>query len=422
MEVAEDILQMFAMYGASVEKLKIVGVKYAPLFDFTDASRAKTLGILEEFLAKVAKEEDGGKAVLTEILTHIAALAGEAEKLTIDPVVKEEFYPPKKEIKVDPDGVPAIPVPKSDTSKDSSSGGTGGSKVVGTYSFRKDFKITGQIGDPKAGLSFTSYRRQVEDGQRKGYKDTELIEGIIRAIQPQNKLRSYLEGRPGLELGEVNSIIRSYYKEQTATELYQQLSTLTQEQKESPQDFLFRALDLRQRVIFASKEKTKKDSGMTYDTKLVQNMTLHALSTGLKDGNIRHSLESTLKRDDVTDEELIATLNSITTREEERKSKFIKVNQLTVESETRGNEETFGNDLKRLEAEVAMLKENIKQKNGDGNSSSTYKKEKPTRRCKWCENGTDRCDHYFKCGSTEHFARGCKQKKSQQQENSQGLH
>ena len=31
-----------AMYGALVEKLKIVGGKYALLFDFTDASRAKT--------------------------------------------------------------------------------------------------------------------------------------------------------------------------------------------------------------------------------------------------------------------------------------------------------------------------------------------------------------------------------------------
>ena len=229
----------------------------------------KTLGILE-FLAKVAKGGDSGKAVLTEILTHIAAIAGEAKELTIDPVVKgrislkwkrknffkvvkEDFDPLKKEIKVDPDGVPAIP--KSDISLDSSIGGTGGSKVVGTYSFRKEYKITGQIGGPKAGLSFTSYSKQVEDGQQKGYYDTELIEGIIRAIQPQNKLKSYHEGRPVLELGECNSIIRSYYKEQTVTELYQQLSTLTQEQKESPQDFLFRSLDFWQRVIFASKEK-----------------------------------------------------------------------------------------------------------------------------------------------------------------------
>ena len=123
----------------------------------------------------------------------------------------------------------------------------------------------------------------------------------------------------------------------------------------------------------------------------------------------------------MTDEELIATLNLITTREEKRKSKFIKVNQLTVEPEARGNEETFGNDLKVSEAEVALLKENIKQTNGDGNFSLNYKKEKPTRRCKWCENGTDRCDQCFKCGSIEHLTEAANRRKSQQQENSQVL-
>ena len=71
---------------------------------------------------------------------------------------------------------------------------------------------------------------------------------------------------------------------------------------------------------------------------------------------------------------------------------------MTVEPEARGNEETFGNDLKRLEADVVLLKEKNKQNNGDGNSSSNYKKEKPTWICK-CEDGTDRCDHCFKCGS-----------------------
>ena len=406
----EKILQMLAdvraqLYCAPVEKLKLWAGKFAPLFDSAEASRAKTLNVLEDFLANVAKEEDGGKASLTDILKQL--------KLTIKVEENEEG-------KVETDKVKVKAEPESDgLPKDIS-----GSKVLGTYSFRKEFKILGQIGDLKAGLSFTSYRRQVEDGQRKGYKDVEIIEGIIRAIQPQYKLRSYLEGRPGLELGEVNSIVRSYYKEQTATELYQQLSTLTQEPKESPQDFLFRALDLRQRVIFASKEKTK-DSGMTYDTKLVQNMTLHALSTGLKDENIRHSFDAILTKEDVSDEKLISALNSITTREQERKSKFIKVNQLTVDPESRrGSEKAFSSDLKRLEAEVAMLKESIqsKQKNADDNSSSD-KEGKVSWKCKWCEDGTtDRCDHCFKCGSNEHFARGCKQKKSQQQENSLGLH
>ena len=95
---------------------------------------------------------------------------------------------------------------------------------------------------------------------------------------------------------------------------------MTQENKETPQDFLSRALHLRQSVIFASKEKM--GSAITYDDKLVKNMTLFALSTGMKDENIRHSFESTLPNKDVSDEELFSVLNTKTAREQESRTKL----------------------------------------------------------------------------------------------------
>lgn len=148
------------LYCAPVEKLKLWAGKFAPLFDSAEASRLKTLNVLEDFLANVAKEEDGGKASLTDILKQL--------KLTIKVEENEEG-------KVETDKVKVKAEPESDGLSEDISG----SKVLGTYSFRKEFKILGQIGDLKAGLSFMSYRRQVEDGQRKGYKDVEIIEGII---------------------------------------------------------------------------------------------------------------------------------------------------------------------------------------------------------------------------------------------------
>ena len=218
----------------------------------------------------------------------------------------------------------------------------------------------------------------MKDGQGKGYKDSEIIEGIIRAIQPQNKLRGYLEGRPSLDLHKVISIIRSYYKEHTATELYQQLSTLAQETRETPQDFLFRALDLRQRVIFATKEKS--GSAMTYDDKLVQSMTLHALSTGMKDENIGHSFDLMLAKEGVSDEELISALNTITAREQERLSKLDRKGTKRIKLKT-FTEGKLNADLKALKAEVDQLRQEMGKRNPKAMGTDQERKKRTFRQC-----------------------------------------
>lgn len=404
--MSEDYLLLCAdvrakLYAAAYEELKPIATELLTLLNVEEATRAKTLSVFEEYISKTSKEEDGGIATLTHLSERL--------KLKTKTVVTE------------PDSA------KADSAKESS---TVKGSVSGTYMFRKDFKISGQI-DLKSGISFTSYRRQVEDGVKKGYKEGEVIEGIIRAITPQNNLRSYLEGRPLLQLSDINSLIRSYYKEKTATELYQTLSNLTQDIKESPQEFVFRALDLRQKVLFASKEK---HSGMNYDQELVQNMTLHAVLTGLKDDNIRQGFEPTLLRKGITDEELILALNSVTSRELERKSKMdrktVKVQQVetaSVEKEQQEKKPTregmLNSEIKALRAEFDLLKHEVSKSNSVATSSVENKK-KPIRQCKWCEEKgmSGKCDHCFKCGSSEHFSRGCRQRNVSHQGNSQGLH
>ena len=58
---------------------------------------------------------------------------------------------------------------------------------------KRDFKIHGIIaGDNfKDGLSFVSLARKTDAGMKAGYKESEVIEAVIRAVGP--KLRSYLE-------------------------------------------------------------------------------------------------------------------------------------------------------------------------------------------------------------------------------------
>lgn len=144
-------------------------------------------------------------------------------------------------------------------------------------SWHKDFKISGQIGEPgqKDRLTFSSLARQIEHGLSKGFPDVEIVDAVIRAIAPGMQLRSYLEGKSNLTLPTLRRILRCHYQEKSATDLYKQLSSEVQSAKETPQNFVIRALDLRQKILFASQES---ESGLKYDPGLVQNMFLHTVA------------------------------------------------------------------------------------------------------------------------------------------------
>ncbi|KAJ8349859.1 hypothetical protein SKAU_G00249890 [Synaphobranchus kaupii] len=130
--------------------------------------------------------------------------------------------------------------------------------------WHKDFKISGQIGDPgqKDRLTFSSLARQIEHGLSKRVPELEIVDAVIRAISPGMQIRSYLEGKANLTLPTLRRILRSHYQEKSATDLYKQLTSEVQGIKETPQSFLIRAFDLRQKILFASQEA---ESGLKYD-------------------------------------------------------------------------------------------------------------------------------------------------------------
>lgn len=120
----------------------------------------------------------------------------------------------------------------------------------------KDFKISVQIGQPgqKDRLTFSSLARQIESGLRNGYPESEIIDTVIHAITLGLQLRSYLEGKENLMLPALCWILRCHYQERGAIELYKQLTSEVQGSKEKHQNFLIRAMDLRQKILFASQE------------------------------------------------------------------------------------------------------------------------------------------------------------------------
>ena len=178
--------------------------------------------------------------------------------------------------------------------------------VSTTTTFKKEFKISGQIGDSsqKDRHSFTSLAHQINAGLNHGYKEEEVTEAVIRGVNPGMRIRSYLEGKPHLTLANLRKIFRSRYQEKEVTEMYQLLSSGVQEGGETPRDFLVRLLDLKPKVLFASQEE---DSDLKYDVKLVQCMFLHSLLTGLRSDGIILELKPCLQNTQVTDQELFET-------------------------------------------------------------------------------------------------------------------
>jgi len=101
---------------------------------------------------------------------------------------------------------------------------------------RREFKLAGQIGEPGQTdkLSFVSLTHQIDSGLKRGYKETEIIDAVIRSISPHSSFRSYVEMLTDLSLAKLRKILRVHYREKFASELYHQLATTFQDAKESP--------------------------------------------------------------------------------------------------------------------------------------------------------------------------------------------
>ena len=107
-----------------------------------------------------------------------------------------------------------------------------------------------------------------------------------------------------------------------------------QSPKGTPQDFLIRALDLRQQVLFASQAE---GCTVKYEPSLVQPLFLHAILTGLQDEAVRNKLRPTLQKAEVTHEELMEQINVVVSEESERKVKLGATHHKKYQSEFLGS-------------------------------------------------------------------------------------
>ncbi|XP_051729798.1 uncharacterized protein LOC127501688 [Ctenopharyngodon idella] len=301
--------------------------------DETHVTRLSLLNLISNYLLRAELEEfeDGGMAELLTINDKLSQLTGVTINAPEKDTEREEsklgdVNKAQRTIHLSGESTAELfsamhisPTPSQNAAQNPVHSSPTFQRQV-TSTWQKDFKISGLIGDlgQKDRLSFSSLARQIEGGLKKGYAEQEIVDSVIRAITPGLQLRSYLEGKAGLTLPMLRRILRSHYQEKNATELYKQLTTEAQRTRETPQSFLIRALDLRQKILFASQED---DSGLKYDPALVQNMFLHTVLTGLQNDRIQSDLQPYLSDPAVPDEVLLEKLNVAYSNESERQNK-----------------------------------------------------------------------------------------------------
>jgi hypothetical protein len=307
-----------------------------------------------------------------------------------------------------------------------------------TSVFRRQFKIVGQIGQPneKDKLSFTSLTRQIDTGVKQGYTEQEIVDGVIRAINGGMVLRSYVETYKDLCLERLRKILRNDYDVKSATELYQSLASICQGSKETPQEFLMRALDLRQKILFSSTQDQSEDT-LVYENDHIQKLFLRTVETGLQDENVRVRVRGYLRNPTISDEELILQVNNAVSTENERVRKLRNQNrpksaQVSQVAEKAESQDKILKTLEALKVEVAQVKSQLKDINQETEQARLPNSPAPvdTRnqrrntppKCLQCQtSGNDKCSHCFICGSDNHFAIGCRQNRGKNTLNSRRL-
>lgn len=137
----------------------------------------------------------------------------------------------------------------------------GPSHMLQEVTLRREFKICGQIGESgqKDKLSYLSLVRQIEMGTEKGHTESEITEAVIRAVSPGLPLRDMLEIKRGLTLSSLLTILRGHYKVDSSTDLYHQLINLSQDPRETALNFLFRAIEVKEKLLWKTENEDAEE-------------------------------------------------------------------------------------------------------------------------------------------------------------------
>lgn len=297
------------------------------------------------------------------------------------------------------------------------------------YLPRCEFKVQGgQVGDHMSDISYNSVCRQIEEGLKENFTESEIVRGVLKIIKA-GSFKDMLVNKDDMTVAGLKGFLQSHLGERSSTELFQELICAKQRENETTQQFLYRIIGLKQRVLFESK---KTDSEIKYTPETVQGVFLHTVYQGIghKDNDIRRELKPLLANQSVTDEMILKHAMRVTSEESERHRRLgstprakqfsahvahVDEGKVKLTKREVADQKSTADTVKQLEEKIDALTrvvDSLAEKMKKESSSSTARPAAPkTERlyaCSTCSQvGSKNCNHCFSCGKEGHRAIGC---------------
>lgn len=100
-----------------------------------------------------------------------------------------------------------------------------------------------------------------------------MVRDVLRIIKPGH-FKDILMNKEEMTLAELKEFLQAHLREKNSTELFEELMCARQDEQETPQQFLYRVIGLKQPILFSSK---LPDAGIKYSAATVQDVFLHTV-------------------------------------------------------------------------------------------------------------------------------------------------
>ncbi|KAJ8373572.1 hypothetical protein SKAU_G00041520 [Synaphobranchus kaupii] len=111
-----------------------------------------------------------------------------------------------------------------------------------------------------------------------------------------------LEIKRGLTLNTLSTVLKGHYKVDSTTDLYHQLINISQEPRESSLNFVFRAIELKEKLLWKA---TNGDTDEQYSNDTIRRKFLRSIETGLLSDSVKFQILPYLSDVRTSDEGLI---------------------------------------------------------------------------------------------------------------------